>query len=82
MNFGKEHNMVFIFDNERLVLGSFPYINGINRFLFTYDLFTINKYFSNDTFDWTLIEKFGYPEVSRMSSRRWLNKKVWKNKEI
>ena len=77
MNFDSNYNKIFIWWRSRLRLiyteTSFSQYENIHE---------IKNVLDKDDFDWVAIEKFGKSEVSKISTRRWFNKKVWKNKEI
>ena len=78
MNFDNNYNRIFIWWRGRLRLvhnteASFSQYANIHE---------IENVLDKDDFDLVAIEKFGKSEVSKISTRRWFNKKVWKNKEV
>lgn len=43
---------------------------------------SIEHFIKPDDINWLCINKYGQQEVSKISPRRWLNKKVWKYKDL
>ena len=78
MNFDSNYNKIFIWWRGRLRL----IYNTETSFSQNANIHEIKNVLNKDDFDWVAIEKFGKPEVSKISTRRWFNKKVWKNKEV